>query len=70
MRPYEYRRPSSSRRRSHPEVTRRLRVSRKSAYQWRQLRQDGSVEALASWRERVAVPPVPALSDQTDHVPR
>ena len=31
-----------------PEVARRLRVSRKSAYQWHQLWRDGGVQALAS----------------------
>jgi transposase len=31
-----------------PEVARRLRVSRKSAYQWHQLWREGSVRALAS----------------------
>ncbi|WRZ96307.1 winged helix-turn-helix domain-containing protein [Streptomyces sp. NBC_01007] len=31
-----------------PEVARQLRVSRKSAYQWRQLWRDGGVQALAS----------------------
>ena len=31
-----------------PEVARRLRVSRKSAYQWHQLWRDGGPEALAS----------------------
>ncbi|WP_406190994.1 MULTISPECIES: helix-turn-helix domain-containing protein [unclassified Streptomyces] len=30
------------------EVTRRLRVSVKSVYQWHQLRRDGGVQALAS----------------------
>ncbi|MFF7936726.1 helix-turn-helix domain-containing protein [Streptomyces sp. NPDC007940] len=30
------------------EVARRLRVSRKSAYQWHQLWRDGGVQALAS----------------------
>ncbi|MFF1473709.1 winged helix-turn-helix domain-containing protein [Streptomyces mirabilis] len=31
-----------------PEVARRLRVSRKSAYQWHQLWRDGGMQALAS----------------------
>ncbi|GAB2463691.1 hypothetical protein GCM10027162_68050 [Streptomyces incanus] len=31
-----------------PEVARRLRVSRRSAYQWRHLRREGGAEALAS----------------------
>ncbi|WP_425589007.1 helix-turn-helix domain-containing protein [Streptomyces similanensis] len=31
-----------------PEVVRRLRVSRKSAYRWQQLWRDGGVQALAS----------------------
>jgi transposase len=31
-----------------PEVARRLRVSRKSAYQWHQVWRDGGEEAIAS----------------------
>lgn len=59
-----------------PEVARRLRVSRKSVYQWHQLWRDGGTAGRRgrgsglAWPEWISMSSVSALSGKAGRVPR